>query len=58
MADKTVKFVIDARVWNEFRAQSLLRGETAKAAIVNLVTTAVDDRRKDGDAKARRRSNG
>ncbi len=43
MADKTVRFIIDAHVWNTFRAQALMRGETAQAAIVNLLTREVKE---------------
>jgi hypothetical protein len=48
MADKTVRFIIDAHVWNTFRAQALMRGETAQAGIVNLVTRDVKEKEQNG----------
>lgn len=41
MPDKTVRFVIDAEVWKEFRIQALQNDLTASAALVNLITAAV-----------------
>jgi hypothetical protein len=56
MPDKFVRLYIDADVWNEFRAQALMKGETAQAALATLVTETVQTRRNDG-AKDRDRGN-
>ncbi len=56
MPDKFVRFHIDAGIWNEFRAQALMKDETAQAALATLITEAVQKRRNDG-AKDRDRGN-
>jgi hypothetical protein len=56
MPDKFVRLHIDADIWNEFRAQALMKGETATAALTTLVTETVQTRRNDG-AKDRDRGN-
>ncbi len=48
MADKFVRLHIDAGIWNEFRAQAMMKGETAQAALATLVTETVQARRDDG----------